>query len=273
MIFNKKTDLNQKGFEMDSLKSALFVNKALIKGRGASSHKLQYNTESDTLTEEKIYFEAGIDGIQSLFGHYSHFYLNLPMGGVGNLWPEGDKYVGPEGYAYTRKVDKKDKKIKFKKVNKLQHGHMYLRFHKLHNSPTKAAIIFGIENEEDGHKGMFSLTEHGPGSAITKKSEAVCSGIKWDLVDHIENKPHGYGGRAVFLKDLDFSVYDKIEAFYLELKKKVWWIILSSDNEEFLEFYVNFPSKYNGIVLSQKIDDFVQMKNPAFDELEFEEFI
>lgn len=259
LIFDKKTKKNAQGLEMDSLKTTLFHDKDLIKPRSTSTHKLVYDKKTNSLKEDKIKLEAGWDAAQSFFGHHSHYGMNFPIGGVGNFWPDGASYVGPEGYALTKKTDSKTTKVKFEKQSGLQHGHMYLRFHKLGESENNAAIMFGMENEEPGNKGMFSKGAHNALSAFKKSGEgvAVCGGLKWEALEGI-TKPNSYGGRAVFIKNLDFSIFDKIEAFDLELKKKVWWIILSSNNEQFLEFYKEFLNVFSADELLEKLDGYTK---------------
>jgi len=254
LIFDKKTNENKEGFEMEALKTQLFVKNDLIKPRAAASHKLVYDKSSNSLKEEKIIVEAAIDGIQSLFNIYNHHGMNFPIGGVGNFWPDGKSYVGPEGYAFTKKTDNKVNKEIFEKQHGLQHGHLYLRFHNLHRSNKFSAIMFGLESEEPGHKGMFSTGSHNALSALKNSNESTgpCGGPKWEKIEGIK-KPSTYGGKAVFLKKIDLSIFDKIEAFDLELKKKVWWIILSSSNQQFIDFYNEFLSKYNQGELAGKL--------------------
>lgn len=269
LLFDKQTEKNASGFAMEKLKLDLFVNSNLIKPRAASSHKLLFDKIKKTLTEEKIIAEAAWNGIQSVFGHYSHYGMNFPIGGLGNFWPDGASYVGPEGYTFQAKKNIKEKsgkkaeKEKFeKKSEKSQHGHMFLRFHNLSKSENNSAILFGLENEEPGFKGMFSKSAHNALSALHKKGEgaSVCGGVKWEKLDGIV-MPAGYGGRAVYFKKmLDFSVFEKIEAFDFELKKKVWWIILSANNQEFLEFYNQFLVKYDAKELEERMELFVQKK-------------
>jgi len=132
---------------------------------------------------------------------------------------------------------------------------MYLRFHKLHRSKNHSAIIFGLENEQPGAKGMFSGKAHNALSALkdSSTSTSVSGGVKWAKMKGVKI-PASYGGRAVFLNKLDFSVFDKIESYALELKKKVWWIILSSNNQQFNDFYSNYLLKLSESDINKELE-------------------
>jgi hypothetical protein len=249
IIFDKK-----QGFKMDQLKSALFVDPNLIKPRSAASHKLKFDEKTGNLTEEKIIAQAALDYFKSKFGKISHYSMNFSIGGVGNFWPDNTNIIGPEGFSIVKKTEKG--KDKFEKIGKkLQHGHMYLRFQKLNKSENHSAFMFGLENEQPGAKGMFSGKAHNALSALEDASKltSISGGVKWGKMKGVKI-PASNGGRAVFLKKLDFSVFDKIESYALELKKKVWWIILSSNNQQFNDFYSNYLVKLSESEINTQLE-------------------
>lgn len=217
-------------------------NYELLYNREAASHKVESNS-SGFISEKKILVEAAFDWLFSQFNvKYSpHFGMNIPLGGIGNYWSNGEVRVGSQGYgekgSLGNKVDK----------DPLQHGHLYVRYDQLDGN--YSSMLIGLEEEAPNYKGMFANKVHNFLNALETPSISVCGGAKWSKLESQlgDQIPNNYGGKAVFFdKYPDLKLFEKIGKFNLNLQKKVWWIILSLNAIEYKVF------KENYLVLSEK---------------------
>ena len=210
---------------------------------------MHYNRKTHQIQEKKILFEAGLDWGKSLISSdlSPHYGMNIPLGGIGNLWPDHDTRIDSLGFGikgpHGQKTDK----------DPLQAGHLYVRMDKLEGSPY-ASIMLGLEEESPNYKGMFSHKVHNMFNAIQAPQTSVCGGDKWKTLGQNffgPKIPAVTGGKVVFFDTYpDMEIFNKIENFREDLAKKVWWIILSSNCEQ----YKLFKKNYLAISTEEELD-------------------
>lgn len=229
----------------------------LLDHRSTASHKMVYNKTKNSIQENKILAEAAVDYGKSLINsEYSpHFGVNIPLGGIGNVWPDEKTLIDTQGFG-KKSVDEKSK-------DPLQAGHLYVRIDKLDGSEY-ASIMIGLEEEAPNFRGMYSKKVHNMMNALHSPTTSVCGGNKWKGLGekYLDQKvPHNYGGKVVYIDDSsEFNLLDKIENFNENLAKKVWWIILSSNVKMYRKFKENYLSKLSEKDLEIKLDALVNMK-------------
>jgi hypothetical protein len=93
---------------------------------------------------------------------------------------------------------------------------------------------------------MFAKKPHDLFNAFYTPTTSACGGSKWkELGSKLNYKiPNNYGGKAVFFnRTPNEELFKKIENFEdINLKKKTWWIILSLNSFEEIEFKEKFLS-------------------------------
>jgi hypothetical protein len=231
-------------------------NNSLLKPRSTASHKMQYDPHSNKYEEKKILMEAALDFGKSYFVT-KHQGMNIPLGGVGNIWPDKKTVINSQGFGNKWE---NGQIVDTSKVP-LQAGHLYVRLDSLEGS-SYASIMMGLEEEMPGYKGMFSSHVHNLFNAFQAPSTAVCGGSKWKELgqNYLNNDvPNNYGGKAVFFDDMpNTQILDKIENFKKDLAKKVWWIILSSDTIMYKQFKEKYLMKLTEAELDAKLKSVVQ---------------
>jgi hypothetical protein len=215
------------------LKNYLFGNNTyLLKPRSTSSHKVEYDKQTNNIYERKIFWEAFMDWVKTVLNLDSshHYGMNIPLGGVGNYWPDGESKIIPMGYGM--------KGIDVKHKDPLQSGHLFVRLDDLEDSEYSSVLI-GLEEEAPNYRGMFSTKVHDFLNALQPPATSVCGGAKWGRLSEVlgDKVPHNIGGRVVYVgENLNDPILNKIENLKIDLAKKVWWIILSSNMSQYIEF-------------------------------------
>jgi hypothetical protein len=224
VIFLFKKEIGSNEF----MKYFFSEDNSFLKPRGAASHKVVFT--KDKIEEQKIIFEAAANFITySVTSSTPHFGMNIPFGGVGNFYPDGDTQILDSGYGY--KVSDPLATYEMR-----QSGHLYVRYDGIEGS-SYASLMMGLEQEEPGYRGMFSAKKHNMFSALSPGLINVCGGDKWKVFEKTLGKtsiPNNYGGKVVFFDDLpNEKLLNKISNFSENFEKKIWWILLSSNNQQF----------------------------------------
>lgn len=247
VVFLFKKEIGSNEF----MKYFFLENETLLKPRGAASHKVAFT--KDKIEEQKILFEAAANFITySVTSSTPHFGMNIPFGGVGNFYPDGDTQVKDSGYGYKASDPLAVYEMR-------QSGHLYVRYDTIEGS-SYASLMMGLEQEEPGYRGMFSAKKHNMFSALSPGLVNVCGGDKWKVFEKNLGKtliPNNYGGKVVFFDSLpDDRLYNKISSFSQDFQKKIWWILLSCNNQQFRvfkEFINQMDEKEFELLLSAKI--------------------
>lgn len=222
---------------------------SLLYKRPTASHKVE--ATKSYLFEKKIVFEAAMDWFKNLFDVESspHYGMNIPLGGIGNYWPNKIFKIHDRGHADKGKNNNLD-------LDPLQHGHLYVRYDELENFQF-GSILLGIEEDAPNYKGMFSKKVHNFLNALEAPTTSVCGGAKWKSMESVLRSriPHNYGGKAVYLNKFpDEQLFNKIEKMEENLKKKIWWIMLSLNSQQlkiFKEKYLYLDNEALNITLKK----------------------
>jgi hypothetical protein len=234
------------------LQNYFFGNKTyLLKNRSTSSHKVEYDSQTKNIYERKIFWEAFFDWAMTVLNIDTshHFGMNIPIGGVGNYWPDGQSRILPMGFGM--------KGLNIQHNDPLQSGHLFVRLDDLEGSEY-SSILLGLEEEAPFYRGMFSSKVHDFLNALRPPTISVCGGAKWgELSKTLDSKsPHNIGGRVVYVKDeIDDSLLNKIDNFKIDIAKKVWWVILSSNMSQYMEFE-NILLQYSELELENYFNRF-----------------
>jgi hypothetical protein len=252
-LFNKEKMGGEKSFP-----SYFFGDKNnLLKPRSTASHKMTYDPHSGKFEEKKILIEAALDFGKSIIRSdlSPHYGMNIPLGGIGNIWPDKETIIDSQGFGLKTQHRKDHDK------DPLQAGHLYVRIDSLEGSPY-ASIMVGLEEESPDFKGMFSSKVHNLFNAFKAPSISVCGGSKWKaLGEHYlhNDVPANYGGKVVYFDEYPKTdILNKIESFKEDLAKKVWWIILSSDSKMYRLFNENYLKKMSEAELETKLKNVIQ---------------
>ena len=93
-------------------------------------------------------FQSLKDTFTNKFFNKKHFYLNIPLGGMGTSGPQKGRQVGPQGYAYSVKSQQL-------RTN-TQHGHLYIYVNRQvkgkKGKEGAAVIMIGLEKSAPGKK-------------------------------------------------------------------------------------------------------------------------
>lgn len=157
-------------------------------GRAAATHAVDVENDQIVELKNKNVVSNLYKGLKG-----QHHGIDLPVGGVGNPWPDGQHIVGPLGQALDAKH--------FTRAKGLQHGHLYMH-HQTFQSSTKGllgGLLIGIEGSAPSCTNMFQSTHSvSSGHSDQTQAKALFGGQKWAAWMKTDG-PAEYGGKRIRL--------------------------------------------------------------------------
>ncbi len=203
---------------IDEVFTYIFAYKDAVKKRIAASHGMELDANNKPIETKLKGLQGNLTNLKDgITGHHNG--MSFSLGGIGNINGQGF-VIGPGGHFLDQKA--------LKKVDKTQHGHMYIRIDQL--QPNYGTLLLGVEGSAPGKTNMWGAAHTAAsGSADQTKELSPTGGQKWGAMK-LPNAPAEYGGKHIYLSKQTFNnLKNKINLILPKLDKNKWSEILKND--------------------------------------------